>query len=96
MEEATAGIKISGRNINNLRYADDTTLLAETADDLKYFLKKVHEVSAAVGLKLNMKKMFVMTNGAIQELHLDNDQVEIVQEFILLGSNLNVDSNCST
>jgi len=95
IDEAAGGIKIGGRNINNLRYADDTTILAETVDDLQYLLRKVKEESAAAGLKLNMKKTFVMTNGPIQEFHIDNDQVEIVKEFIFLGSNINTDGNCS-
>jgi hypothetical protein len=95
IDEAAGGIKIGGRNINNLRYADDTTILAETADDLQYLLRKVKEESAAAGLKLNMKKTFVMTNGPIQEFHIDNDQVEIVKEFIFLGSSINNDGSCS-
>ncbi|CAF3391752.1 unnamed protein product [Rotaria socialis] len=95
IEEAAGGIKIGGRNINNLRYADDTTIMAETADDLQYLLRKVKEESAAAGLKLNMKKTFVMTNAPIQEFYIDNDQVEIVKEFIFLGSSINIDGNCS-
>jgi exonuclease III len=95
IDEAAGGIKIGGRNINNLRYADDTTILAETADDLQCLLRKVKEESAAARLKLNMKKTFVMTNGPIQEFHIDNDQVEIVKEFIFLGSSISTDGNCS-
>ena len=95
IEEAAGGIKIGGRNINNLRYADDTTILAETADDLQCLLRKIKEESAVTGLKLNMKKICVMTNGPIQEFHIDNEQVEIVKEFIFLGSSINADSNCS-
>ncbi|CAF1469573.1 unnamed protein product [Adineta ricciae] len=79
--ETASGIKIGGRNINNIRYADDTTILAETADDLQYLIQKVKK-SAATGVKLNMKKNFVMTNGSIQELYIDNDQMEIIKEFI--------------
>ena len=95
IEEAACGIKIGGRNINNLRYADDTTILAEIADDLQCLLRKVKEESTIAGLKLNMKKICVMTNGPIQEFHIDNDQVDIVKEFIFLGSSINTDSNCS-
>ena len=89
------GIKIGGRNINNLRYADDTTLLAENVNDLKYLLTKVNLESAAAGLRLNMKKTFVMTNGPIEEFNIDNEQVEIVNDFIFLGSNVNKDGDCS-
>ena len=94
IEEAAGGIKIGGRNINNLRYADDTIILAETADDLQYLLRKIKEESAVAGLKLNMRKTCVMTNGPIQEFHIDNEQVEIVKEFIFLGSSINTDSSC--
>jgi hypothetical protein len=75
IDEAAGGIKIGGRKINNLRYADDTTILVETAEDLQYLLRKVKEESAAVGIKLNMKKTFMMTNGPIEEFHIHNDQV---------------------
>ena len=95
IDETTAGIKIGGRNINNLRYADDTTLLAETADDLKHLLTKVKTESETAGLKLNMKKTFVMTNSEMKEFHIDNEQVEIVEEFIFLGSIVNNDGQCS-
>lgn len=95
IDEATGGINISGRNINNLRYADDTTLLSETADDLKCLLQKMEKESAATGLKLNMKKTFVMINGPIHEFHINNDQVEIVNEFIFLGSSIKIAGNCS-
>lgn len=95
VDEATGGIKIGGRNINNLRYADDTTILAETVDDLQCLLRKIKEESEAAGLKLNMKKTCVMTNGPIQVFHVDNDQVEIVKEFVYLGSSINIDVNCS-
>ncbi|CAF4950873.1 unnamed protein product, partial [Rotaria socialis] len=95
IDEAACGIKIGGGNINNLRYADDTTIMTETAEGLQYLLGKVKEESAAAGLKLNMKKTFVMTNGPIQEFHIDNDQVEIVNELIFLGSSINTDGNCS-
>ncbi|CAF4112945.1 unnamed protein product, partial [Rotaria magnacalcarata] len=93
IDEAAGGIKTGGRNINNLRYTDDTKIMAETADDLEYLLRKVKEESAATGLKLNMKKTVVMTNGPIQEFHIDNDQVEIVKEFIFLGCSINTDGN---
>ena len=93
--DAAGGIKIGGRNVNNLRYADDTTILAETVDDLQCLLRKIKEARAAAGLKLNMKKTFVMTNGPIQEFHIDNDQIEIVQEFIFLSSSINTEGNCS-
>mgnify|MGYP000280076563 CR=1 FL=1 len=95
IDETTAGIKIGGQNINNLRYADDTTLLAENVSDLKCLLTKVSLESAAAGLRLNMKKTFVMTNGPIEEFNIDNEQVEIVNDFIFLGSNVNKDGNCS-
>ncbi|CAF3322374.1 unnamed protein product [Rotaria socialis] len=94
IDEAVGGIKIGGRNINNLRYTDDATIMA-AADDLQYLLQKVKEKNAAAGLQLNMKKTFVMTNGSIQEFHIGNDQVEIVKEFIFLGSIINIDGNCS-
>ena len=95
LEETTAGIKIGGRNINNLRYADDTTLLAESIEDLKYLLTKPKTESLAAGLKLNMSKTVVMTTGSLKEFKIDDEQIEIVEDFIFLGSRINSDGNCS-
>lgn len=95
LEETTAGVKIGGRNINNLRYADDTTLMAESTEDLKYLLTKLKAESLAAGLKLNMSKTFVMTTGSLKEFKVDDEQIEIVEYFIFLGSRINSDGNCS-
>ena len=83
LEEAQAGIKISGRNINNLRYADDTTLMAESEEELKSLLMKVKDESEKVGLKLNIQKMKIMASSPITSWEIDGETVEIVTEFIL-------------
>ena len=85
LEEAQAGIKIAGRNINNLRYADNTTLMAESEQELKILLMKVEEESEKVGLKLNIQKMKIMASGPITSWGLDGETVETVSEFILRG-----------
>ena len=86
LEEAQAGIKIAGRNINNLRYADDTTLTAESEEELKSLLVKVKEESVKVGLKLNIQKMKIMASGPITSWEIDGETVEAVSDFIFLGS----------
>ena len=83
LEEAQAGIKVSGRNINNLRYADDTTLMAESEEELKSLLMKVKEESEKVGLKFNIQKMKVMASGPITSWEIDGETVETVSDFIL-------------
>ena len=83
LEETQAGIKIAGRNINNLRYADDTTLMAESEEELKSLLKKLKEESQKVGLKLNIQKMKVMASGPITSWEIDGETVETVSDFIL-------------
>ena len=83
LEEAQAGIKIAGRNINNLRYADDTTLMAESEEELKSLLMKVKEDSENIGLKLNIQKMKIMASGPITSWEIDGETVEIVADFIL-------------
>ena len=95
LEEAQAGIKIDGRNINNLRYADDTTLMAESEQELKSLLMKVKEESEKVGLKLNIQKTKIMASGPIISWEIDGETMETVSDFIFLGSNINVDSDCS-
>ena len=92
LEEAQAGIKIAGRNINNLRYADDTTLMAESEEDLKSLLMKVKEESEKVGLKLNIQKTKIMVSGPITSWEIDG---ETVSDFILGGSKLTADGDCS-
>ena len=94
MEEAQAEIKISGRNINNLRYADDTTLMAESEEELKSLLMKVKE-SEKVGLKLTIQKTKIMAPGPITSWEIDGETVETVRNFIFLGSKITVDSDCS-
>ena len=95
LEEAQAGIKIAGRNINNLRYADDTTLMAESEEDLKSLLMKLKEESEKVGLKLNIQKTKIMTSGPITSREIDGETVETVSDFIL-GSSKNGDfGDCS-
>ena len=86
LEEAQAGIKIARRNINNLRYADDTTLMAESEEELKSLLMKMKEESEKVGLKLNVQKMKIMESGPIASWELDGETIEIVTDFILGGS----------
>ena len=85
LEEAQAGIKIARRNINNLRYADDTTLIAESEEDLKSFLMKVKEESETVGLKLNIQKTKIMASGPITSWQIDRETMETVADFIFLG-----------
>ena len=86
LEEAQAGIKIAGRNINNLRYADDTTLMAESEKELKSLLMKVKEESEKVGFKLNIQKTRIMASGPITSWEIDGETVETVSDFIFLGS----------
>ena len=95
LEEAQAGIKIAGRNINHLRYADDTTLMAENEEELKSVLKKVKVESKKVGLKLNIQKMKIMASGHITSWEIDGETVETVSDFILGGSNITADDDCS-
>ena len=95
LEEAQAGIKISGRNINNLRYADDTTLRAESEEELKSLLMKVKEDSEKVDLKLNIQKTKIMTSGPITSWQIDGETVETVSDFIFLGSKITADGDCS-
>ena len=92
---STAGIKIAGRNINNLRYADDTTLMAESKEELKNLLMNVKEESEKVGLKLNIQKTKIMVSGPIISWQIDGETVETVADFIFLGSKITVDGNCS-
>ena len=92
LEEAQAGIKIAGRNINNLRYADDTTLMAESEEELKSLLMKVKEESEEVGLKLNIQKTKIMGSGPITSWQVDG---ETVTDFIFLGSKIIADGDCS-
>ena len=91
LEEAQAGIKIAGRNINNLRYADDTTLMAESEDELKSLLMKVKEESEKAGLKLNVQKTKIMVSGPITSWEIDGETVETVSDFIFLGSKITAD-----
>ena len=95
LEEAQAGIKIAGRNTNNLRYADDTTLMAESEEELKSFLMKVKEENENVGLKLNIQKTKIMASGPITSWQINGEIVEIVAGFILGGSKITADGDCS-
>ena len=95
LEETQAGIKIAGRNINNLRYADDTTLLGESEEELKSLLMKVKEESEKVGLKLNIQKMKIMASGLITSWEIDGETMETVTNFIFLGSKITADDDCS-
>ena len=95
LEEAQAGVKIAGRNINSLRYADDTTLMAETEEELKSLLMKVKEESEKVGLKLNIQKTKIMASGPITSWQIDGEIVETVADFIFLGSKITADGDCS-
>ena len=95
LEEAQAGIKIAGRNINNLRYADDTTLMAESEEERKSLLMKVNEESKKVGLKLNIQKKKIMASGPITSWKIDGETVEAVSDFIFLGSKITADGDCS-
>ena len=96
MRNATqAGIKIAGRNINNLRYADDTTLMAESEEELKSLLMKVKEESEKAGLKLSIQKMKIMASGPITSWEIDGETVETVSDFIFGGSKISADGDCS-
>ena len=95
LEEARAGIKIAGRNINNLRYADDTTLMAESEEELKSHLMKVKEESEKLGFKLNIQKTKIMASGPITSWQIDGETVETVSDFIFLGSKITADGDCS-
>ena len=95
LEEVQAGIKVAGRNINNLRYADDTTLMAESEKELKSLLMKVKEESEKVGLKLNIQKTKIMASGPITSWEIDGETVEAVSDFTFLGSKITADGNCS-
>ena len=95
LEEAQAGIKIAGRNINNLRYADDTTLVAESEEELKSLLVKVKEESEKVGLKLSIQKTEIMASGPITSQEIDGETVETVKGFIFSDSKITADGDCS-
>ena len=95
LDEAQAGIKIAGRNINNLRYADDTTLMAESEEELKSLLMKVKEESEKAGLKLNIQKTKIMASGPIISWQIDGETMGTVTDFIFLGSKITVDDDCS-
>ena len=95
LDEAQAGIKIAGRNINNLRYADDTTLMAESEGELKSLLMKVKEESEKVGLKLNIQKTKIMASGSITSWEIDGETVETVADFIFSGSKITTNGDCS-
>ena len=95
LEETQAGIKIAGRNINNLRYADDTTLMAESEEELKSLLMKVKEESEKVGLKLSIQKTKIMASGPITSWEIDRETVETVSDFIWQGSKITANGACS-
>ena len=95
LEEAQVGIKIAGRNINNLRYADDTTLMAESEEELKSLLMKVKEESEKVGLKLNIQKTKIVASSPITSWQIDGETVETVTDFISGGSKITADGDCS-
>ena len=95
LEEAKAGVRISRRNINNLRYADDTTLMEESEEELKSLLMKVKEESEKVGLKLNIEKTKIMASGPITSWQINGETVETVADFIFLGSKITADGDCS-
>ena len=95
LEEAQAGIKIARRNVNNLRYADDTTLMAESEEELKSLLMKVKVESEKVGLKLNIQKTKIMASGPITSWQIDGETVETVSDFIFMGSKITADGDCS-
>ena len=95
LDEAQAGLKITGRNINNLRYADDTTLMVESKEELKNLLMKVKEESEKVGLKLNIHKTKIMASGPIISWEIDGETVETVSDFIFLCSKITADGDCS-
>ena len=95
LSEPPSGIKIARRNINNLRFADDTTLMAESEEELKSLLMKVKEESEKVGLKLNIQKMKIMTSGPFTSWQIDGETVETVSDFIWGGSKITADGDCS-
>ena len=95
LEEAQAGIKIARKNINNLRYADDTTLMAESKEEIKSLLLKVKEESEKVGLKLNIQKTKIMASGPITSWQIDGETVETVIDFLFLASKITADHDCS-
>ena len=95
LDEAQAGIKIAGRNINNLRYAGDTTLMAETKEELKSLLMKVKEESEKVGLKLNIQNTKIMASGPITSWQVDGETMETVIDFLFLGSKITANGDCS-
>ena len=95
LDEAQAGVKIAGRNINNLRYADDTTLMTESEEELKSLLMKVKEENEKVGLKLNIQKTKIMASSLITPWQIDGETVEIVTDFIFLDSEITADGDCS-
>ena len=95
LQEAEARIKIAGTSINNLRYADDTTLMAESEEELNSLLMKVKDASEKVGLKLNIQKMKIMASGPISSWEIDGETVETVSDFIFWGSKITADGDCS-
>ena len=95
LEQTQAGIKIAGRNINNLRYADDTTLMAESEEEQKSLLMKVKEESEIVGLKLTIQKIKIMASGPITSWKIEGETVVTVSDFIFMGSKITVDGDCS-
>ena len=95
LDEAQAGVKIARRNINNIRYADDTTLMAESKEELKSLLMKVKEESEKVGLKLNIQKTEIMASSPITSWQIDGEIVETVSDFIFLGSRITADGDCN-
>ena len=95
LDEAQAGIKIAGRNINNLRYADDTTLMAESEEELKSLLMKVKEESGKVGLKLNIQKTMTMASGPITSWQIDGETMKTTKGLFFLGSKITADNDCS-
>ena len=95
LEETQAGVKIAGRNINNLRYSDDTTLMAENEEELKSLLMKVKEESENVGLKVNIQKTKIMASGPITSWEIDGETVETLSDFILGGSKITADGDCA-
>ena len=95
LEEAQAKIKIASRNVNNLRYADDTTLMAESEEELKSLLMKMKEDSEKVGLKLDIQKPEIMASGPITSWEIDGETVDTVSDFIVLGSRITADGDCS-
>ena len=95
LDEGQAGIKIAGRNINNLRYADDTTIMAESEEELKSFLMKMKEESEKIGLKLNIQKTKIVASGLITSWQIDGETVETVSDFILGGAKITADGDCS-